>query len=503
MTVLRFFRRPSASPLAVPDSAASLRTEEASLPVAARTAALPRVLWIELTSRCPYRCPFCSRETLRGHGRNMPLDLYERIVAQLRAPETLRLNYSGESAHYPHIVPAIALAASTGAWVELVSVPAAVDGERLAAMIRAGLNRLTVSLHTLDDQQFQAIYGFGTLATMLANVRLAAGLRGSIRQPFVLDFAFVATASNLDQLPKVATLAAELDIPVLAVHPIIRRTPVPRSDGAELSHDGSLQRAFREALEATLTAVRSHHPQLDVQVSTPEVGCAAATSLGDTPAYWPGPLPSGARLHSCDQDPFETLHVLADGSAVTCEVRDQMVVGNLATTPLAEVWHGAAMQSFRTDFTFARDPHCRGCSYKRAYRPQALQPLVRPGTNDAQLLHGWHVPDGTLVWSRREAALVLARPAAATTLALAGMLPAATQGVRTLRVDVDGARLLQREHAGKEPCALQERLALPPATEASAYAVVRLEVDPAFRPVAAGGTDVRELGFGLISAEIA
>jgi len=73
-------------------------------PAQARTAQLPRVLWIELTSRCPFDCVFCSRRLLRGAGRHLDFDLYRRLIAELDAPEIVRLNYSGESAHYPHLV---------------------------------------------------------------------------------------------------------------------------------------------------------------------------------------------------------------------------------------------------------------------------------------------------------------------------------------------------------------------------------------------------------------
>ena len=37
--------------------------------LAARTLSLPRILWIELTSRCPFDCVFCSRAILRGAGQ--------------------------------------------------------------------------------------------------------------------------------------------------------------------------------------------------------------------------------------------------------------------------------------------------------------------------------------------------------------------------------------------------------------------------------------------------
>src|SRR4029079_10754364 len=72
----------------------------------ARVAPLPRVLWIELTSRCPFDCVFCSRKLLRGAGRHMDFALYGSLIAQLREPDIIRLNYSGESAHYPKLVEA-------------------------------------------------------------------------------------------------------------------------------------------------------------------------------------------------------------------------------------------------------------------------------------------------------------------------------------------------------------------------------------------------------------
>src|SRR5688572_13588692 len=91
------------------------------LPTDFMTAALPRILWIELTSKCPYDCIFCSRKMLRGAGEHMDFNLYASILGQLRNPEIIRLNYSGESAHYPRLIEAIGLAHATGAFTELVS----------------------------------------------------------------------------------------------------------------------------------------------------------------------------------------------------------------------------------------------------------------------------------------------------------------------------------------------------------------------------------------------
>jgi MoaA/NifB/PqqE/SkfB family radical SAM enzyme len=50
------------------------------------TAPLPRVLWIELTSKCPLDCVFCSRRAVRGDGEHMDFGLYERLLGELDRP---------------------------------------------------------------------------------------------------------------------------------------------------------------------------------------------------------------------------------------------------------------------------------------------------------------------------------------------------------------------------------------------------------------------------------
>ena len=42
------------------------------------TAPVPKVLWIELTSKCPFDCIFCTRRMRFGAGRNLDFDIYRR-----------------------------------------------------------------------------------------------------------------------------------------------------------------------------------------------------------------------------------------------------------------------------------------------------------------------------------------------------------------------------------------------------------------------------------------
>src|SRR5512142_869756 len=115
---------------------------------AAMAASMPRVLWVELSSRCPLDCVFCSRKTVRGAGEHMDMEVY-RAVLQGR-PELVRLNYSGESTHHPHLAEAVALAKEAGAATELVTALASASTASMRGLVESGLDALTVSLHALD-----------------------------------------------------------------------------------------------------------------------------------------------------------------------------------------------------------------------------------------------------------------------------------------------------------------------------------------------------------------
>jgi hypothetical protein len=53
------------------------------------------------------------------------------------------------------------------------------------------------------------------------------------------------------------------------------------------------------------------------------VGESANRRLGAVPVPFPGELPPGAAIHSCEQNPWETAHVLSNGDVVACEVLDK------------------------------------------------------------------------------------------------------------------------------------------------------------------------------------
>jgi MoaA/NifB/PqqE/SkfB family radical SAM enzyme len=463
--------------------------------ISARTAPMPRVLWIELSSRCPFDCIFCTRASLRGPGEQLDFALYRRLISELERPQIIRLNYAGESGHYPQLAEAVSLAAATGAEVELVSALATLKPERLQAALDAGLTRLTVSLHTLDAAEFDAIYRFSSLEAMHQRLQQVLDWRRSSGRRFTLDLAFVAMQRNLPQLPAIAAFAAEHGIEVVAVHPLIGRDPLPMGPAAEHTDSGALDDNFRARLASTVDEVRSRWPQVAIQLSSFEL--AATGTLSAHPQAWPWPLPDNARISACDQSPFDSVHVLADGRVIACEVTEKLALGDLRQHSLRDIWHGPAYHAFRERHRSGAESACRNCVYKSAHRPQP--PSIRIEGRRApaeQLLCGWHGDDGSGVrWAGAEATLWLPRIAGHRQLRLHGMVAAAAKSA-PFSVHLDGQLLHRQTEAGP----LQLQLSLPASTQEQR--LLQLQREGATSPHALGtGADVRELGFALILAE--
>jgi radical SAM protein with 4Fe4S-binding SPASM domain len=458
-----------------------------------RTRQMPTVLWIELTSRCPFDCIFCSRSLLRGKGKHMDFQVFRSIIAELHEPEIIRLNYAGESVHYPHLIEACELAASTGARVELVTALAALPESKLEALVRSGLGQLTVSLHTLDAAQYQEIYRFGALPDLTSRIEALLLLRAKAAAKLQIDFAFVAMQRNLDQLQAVVAYAQSLGIRQVCVHPVIRRDPIAEKFAEELE-DGKLRPGFLQQLRQSVETSRQLYSGVSLELSTPEL--SECKKLDDRPTHFPLPLPSGARIFSCDQDPWKTTHILSDGKVVSCEVRDQLVLGELTQQALREIWHGDNYKAFRQDYVDASDTNCKNCTYKIAHLPTVPPHSIVPGVaGNAGLLKGWFEPETNIVWGGASAVLHM-NAKAGDRLHLRMLLPAANDQPLLLRARCK-TQCVEILHRQPQQRVYDLHLKL----ESPGVLLCELEINNCFRPSDnSDSNDQRLLGMALLKA---
>jgi GT2 family glycosyltransferase len=406
----------------------------------------------------------------------MDFALVETLVASLDRPEIIRLNYSGESGNYPWLIKAIGKAKSSSAQVELVTSLVSIPWDVVERLPASGLDRLSVSLHTLEPDQFASIYGGGTLKALKSRLdHLVSACQLLPDQAPMIDLAMVAMQSNLGQIAGVAALGERLGAPILSIHPVLQREGVPYHARCETRPDGHLTDEFLADIET------------NVHVASQESGLIQISIARPKPTVPDSASPSA---FFCDQNPFETAHVLANGDVVVCEVLDRRPMGSLANASLASIWNGAAYENFRRSYIADAVEECRNCVFRTS--SESVGPL--------RTLWGWHErdPAGTL-WSRPDAGFSC-QGNGRRFVSVEGTLPPAYRaGERNslliLQDDRTVARVLNET---RQPLSFRVSLPLEPEGVTEFVAAVQQPYSP-WR--AGSSQDARQLGFALRNAE--
>ena len=462
----------------------------------------PKILWIELTSKCPFKCVFCTREVRWGAGRNLDFEVYRSLIEQLEEPEFIGLNYSGESIHYPRLMEAITIACATGAYTELVTALSSAPETLVRQIIESDLDRLAVSIHTLDEKQYQDIYGFGSLRALKKRIDDVIQLKIRLKKNTPkLDFCFVAMSQNLDQLLPVSRYAMEAGASEIFVHPVIGRHPVPYDFSRELNSN-KLTTEFKESLRRVLAKTRAACPSLPITVLNADLDVNPV--LRPVPHYYAPSLPAGGRIHTCDQSPFESVHVLANGDVVVCEVHDEMALGNLHSAGLHEIWHNDHYRRFRREYVAGMNPACRDCVWKAAYKPDPWKSRIDASEGlTPQLTRGWWVePGAAAIWSKKRSIAELRVDSPARQLRVAGILPHDPVTHSNLLVISAGGNVVATIPNPTWQF-LQFDRTFPLATAAGNPVLFEFATSHVFRPSAhSDSADSRDLGFALQRLEL-
>jgi MoaA/NifB/PqqE/SkfB family radical SAM enzyme len=430
-----------------------------------------------------------------GPGRHLDFEIFRRIIGELDKPDFIGLNYSGESIYYPKLIEAIALAKSTGAFTELVTAFSTIQKPLLQSIVESGLDRLAVSLHTMNPDQYRSIYRFGSLELLRQRIQDFLEMRsraGSLTPR--LDFCFVAMRENLDQLEPIAEYARSLGVTEISVHPVIGRHPVPYDFSVELLGN-TLRNGFKHSVRTAVAGAVAAIPDVSINILNPDLD--PSPGLSEVPGYFAPPLPAGARIYSCDQSPFESAHILASGDVVVCEVHDETSMGNLAEKGLREIWHGANYREFRRRYVAGGIPQCRTCVWKFAYHPSAWTSGINAEDGmSQQLLRGWHPSDGSgSIWSKKTALIVLANPGSHQRVTISGTLPNGKEGANSVSVTCNRLPLGVIQNDGREFLSFENSFHLP---DEERYLYFEFVVETLFRPWLTGGSsDGRDLGFAL------
>ncbi len=148
----------------------------------------PRSVKIELTGRCNYACRFCARSMALRDQKDMPRELFERLLREMRRAgvEEIGLFYLGESFLCRWLEEAIAFAKEECGYpyVFLTTNGSLAKPDRMEACFRAGLDSLKFSFNYADETQFEEIAQVKPklYRNMLYNLRHARDMRDKVFQ---------------------------------------------------------------------------------------------------------------------------------------------------------------------------------------------------------------------------------------------------------------------------------------------------------------------------------
>jgi pyrroloquinoline quinone biosynthesis protein E len=169
---------------------------------------LPLWLLLELTYKCPLKCSWCNNPLdFDRYQDELTTDEWVSVLRQGRRLGALQLGFSGgEPMQRRDLEELVGEATQLGYYTNLITSGMGLSETRLAALQRAGLKQIQLSLQAADAELNNQLVGVDAFAHKLAAAR-AIKARGF---PMVLNVPL--SRYNIEQAPALLALAEELGI---------------------------------------------------------------------------------------------------------------------------------------------------------------------------------------------------------------------------------------------------------------------------------------------------
>lgn len=324
-------------------------------------ASTPLEVYIEPTNRCNERCTICPRTFFeREPAADLDFGRFVAILDQFPGVERVVLHGVGEPLLARDLPLMVAAAHRRGARV-LFNTNAIALSERMAQrLIAAGLDELRVSMDAADPITYRRLRGVDGYAKAMANTKRFCAIRAAqrTRHPAVWLY-FVCTRANLPELPRVIERAGQMGADAVNLQRLVyfgagdaveEQSTFAANDAAT---DALIDRCIEVAARAGVRLAGSGRRE-----------AAGALQAVDSARPW-----SGCRR------PWRSTYVTANGNVLPCCIApfatrdyERIVLGNLFTEPLEQIWNGAAYAAFRAAHRSQDPPEpCKGCGTRWMY----------------------------------------------------------------------------------------------------------------------------------------
>ena len=333
-------------------------------------------IYIEPTGHCNLACRMCIRESWEELQGNMLDATFSGLIEglkQMEAKPVMAFGGFGEPLLHPNIVEMIARGKVTAQRVELIMNGLLLSEHMVSEFIGIGLDVIWFSVDSLHD---------GTNLGPLPMIEKLNQIRRSLNSQLPeTGFVFVATRSNMDELPALLCGANRYGVSRYMVTNVL---PYAREMCGQALYTGTLNRVggqpsiwspsiqlprmdWNEQTHTPLyqTLHARHNLRINEFTMNPSVGRCPFIETGSVAVSWDGSVsPCLALMHSHISYLNDKLH------AVT-----RYVVGNINDSTLSEIWNDAGHLDFRKrvqEFDFAPCTLCGGCDMAEANQEDCI-----------------------------------------------------------------------------------------------------------------------------------
>jgi radical SAM protein with 4Fe4S-binding SPASM domain len=328
---------------------------------ATETPPLPSHLQLEVTSACNLRCVMCLvryRPPVNKLAGAMPIELFDRLVAEVPGLTRLTLQGLGEPLLSPHLPAMIRAAVTRQITVGFNTNATLLTRRRAVELVDSRVDWVHVSLDGAGPAVYQAVREGADFATVVANLDgLVRAKRDAGSSTPWIRVVFVAMRDNVTELPALVRLLGDIGVDELHVqnlsHSFSDTDPAGRYDGIRsftadqaLWTGADIDRAGTAFADAARMA-----RERGLRLRLPRMSAAPAGG----PAEGPG----------CSW-PWDAAYITSTGVVQPCCMvmgDDRVALGRLSEQSFPEIWHGRPYREFRRRLAGAEPPDvCRGCS---------------------------------------------------------------------------------------------------------------------------------------------
>lgn len=211
----------------------------------------PFAVLMELTHRCPLRCPYCSNPVaLDSASAELDTATWKRVLDEAADVGALQVHFSGgEPCVRKDLEELVAHATEIGLYSNLITSAVLLDQPRLERLQRAGLQHVQISLQDAEATGADRVGGFKG-----GHVKKLEAARAVVRQGMALTINAVLHRHNIDRVNDVIDLAMDLGAGRIEIANV-------QYYGWALANRAALMPS-REQLLAMDAAVRGRLPEL-------------------------------------------------------------------------------------------------------------------------------------------------------------------------------------------------------------------------------------------------